>query len=150
MFIKNYIYFYLNHKSNRMKKYVIAFISSFLTAIFASIIPGILFYAPKQIEWSQLFPGVVNETPEPVFMLIASIALIILCIVTFDKMGINDIKKGAVTGIWFGALIFTFFGFQFMGVANIVSIEFVITDIFISSIVGALQGAVIGWSLGKF
>ena len=133
-----------------MKKYVIAFISSFLTAIVASIIPGILFYAPKQIEWSQLFPGVVNETPEPVFMLIASIALIILCIVTFDKMGINDIKKGAVTGIWFGALIFTFFGFQFMGVANIVSIEFVITDIFISSIVGALQGAVIGWSLGKF
>lgn len=133
-----------------MKKYVIAFISSFLTAIVASIIPGILFYAPKQIEWSQLFPGVVNETPDPLFMLIASIALIILCIVTFDKMGINDIKKGAVTGIWFGALIFTFFGFQFMGVANIVSIEFVITDIFISSIVGALQGAVIGWSLGKF
>ena len=133
-----------------MKKYVIAFISSFLTAIVASIIPGILFYAPKQIEWSQLFPGVVNETPEPVFMLIASIALIILCIVTFDKMGINDIKKGAVTGIWFGALIFTFFGFQFMGVANIVSIEFVLTDIFISSVVGALQGAVIGWSLGKF
>ena len=133
-----------------MKKYVIAFISSFLTAIVASIIPGILFYAPKQIEWSQLFPGVVNETPDPLFMLIASIALIILCIVTFDKMGINDIKKGAITGIWFGALIFTFFGFQFMGVANIVSIEFVITDIFISSIVGALQGAVIGWSLGKF
>ena len=133
-----------------MKKYVIAFISSFLTAIVASIIPGILFYAPKQIEGSQLFPGVVNETPDPLFMLIASIALIILCIVTFDKMGINDIKKGAVTGIWFGALIFTFFGFQFMGVANIVSIEFVITDIFISSIVGALQGAVIGWSLGKF
>ena len=133
-----------------MKKYVIAFISSFLTAIVASIIPGILFYAPKQIEWSQLFPGVVNETPDPLFMLIASIALIILCIVTFDKMGINDIKKGAVTGVWFGALIFTFFGFQFMGVANIVSIEFVLTDIFISSIVGALQGAAIGWSLGKF
>ncbi len=105
-----------------MKKYVIAFISTFLTAIAASIIPGILFYAPKQIEWSKLFPGVVNETPDPLFMLIASIALIILCIVTFDKMGINDIKKGAVTGVWFGALIFTFFGFQFMGVANIVSI----------------------------
>jgi hypothetical protein len=133
-----------------MKKYVIAFISSFLTAIAASIIPGILFYAPKQIEWSQLFPGVVNEIPDPLFMLIASIALIILIIVTFDKMGINDIKKGAVTGVWFGALIFTFFGFQFMGVANIVSIEFVLTDIFISSIVGALQGAAIGWSLGKF
>jgi hypothetical protein len=133
-----------------MKKYIIAFISTFLTTIVASILPGILFYAPKQIEWSQLFPGVVNETPDPLFMLIASVALIILCIVSFDKMGINNIKKGAVTGAWFGALIFTFFGFQFMGVTNILSIEFVLTDIFISSIVGAIQGAAIGWSLGKF
>ena len=133
-----------------MKKYVIAFISTFLISIATSIIPGILFYIPKQIEYSQLFPGVVNETPDPLFMLIASIALIILFIVTFDKMGIIDIKKGAVTGVWFGALIFTFFGFQFMGVANIVSIEFVLTDIFISSIAGAFQGAAIGWSLGKF
>ena len=89
----------------------------------------------SKLNGVNFFTGVVNETPEPVFMLIASIALIILCIVTFDKMGINDIKKGAVTGIWFGALIFTFFGFQFMGVANIVSIEFVLTDIFISSVV---------------
>ena len=133
-----------------MKKYIIAFISTFLTTIVASILPGILFYAPKQIEWSQLFPGVVNETPDPLFMLIASLALIILCIVSFDKMEINNTKKGAVTGAWFGALIFTFFGFQFMGVTNILSIEFVLTDIFISSIVGAIQGAAIGWSLGKF
>jgi hypothetical protein len=121
-----------------------------LTAIVASIIPGILFYAPKQVEWSQLYPGIVSETPDPMFMLIASTALIILCIVSFDKMGINDIKKGAITGVWFGALIFTFFGFQFMGLTNILTVEFVLTDIFISSIVGALQGAAIGWSLGKF
>lgn len=133
-----------------MKKYIIAFISTFLTTIVASILPGILFYAPKQIEWSQLFPGVVNESPDPLFMLIASVALIILCIVSFDKMGIDNIKKGAITGAWFGSLIFTFFGFQFMGVTNILSIEFVLTDIFISSIVGAIQGAAIGWSLGKF
>lgn len=133
-----------------MKKYIIAFISTFLTAIVASIIPGILFYAPKQVEWSQLYPGVVSETPDPMFMLIASTALIILCIASFDKMGINDIKKGAITGVWFGALIFTFFGFQFMGLTNILTVEFVLTDIFISSIVGALQGAAIGWSLGKF
>ena len=67
-----------------------------MTTIVASILPGILFYAPKQIEWSQLFPGVVNESPDPLFMLIASVALIILCIVSFDKMGIDNIKKGAL------------------------------------------------------
>jgi len=133
-----------------MKKYIIAFISTFLAAVAGSIVPGIFFYAPKQAEWSKLYPGVVNETTDPIFMLIASVALIILCIASFDKMGINDIKKGAITGIWFGALIFTFFGFQFMGLTNILSIEFVLTDILLSSIVGALQGAAIGWSLGKF
>jgi NhaP-type Na+/H+ or K+/H+ antiporter len=65
-------------------------------------------------------------------------------------MGINNVKNGAITGTWFGALIFTFFGFQFMGITNIVSIQFVLTDIFISSIMGAVQGSIIGWSLGKF
>ena len=65
-------------------------------------------------------------------------------------MGINNFKSGAITGAWYGALIFTFFDFQFMGLTNIVSIQFALTDIAISALVGALQGAVIGWSLGKF
>ena len=98
-----------------MKKYIIAFISTFLTTIVASILPGILFYAPKQIEWSQLFPGVVNETPDPLFMLIASVALIILCIVSFDKMGIDNIKKGAITGAWFGDSNLYLFWFSVYG-----------------------------------
>ena len=133
-----------------MKKYIIAFISAFVAAAVASILPGILFYGPETLELSRLFPGVVNEIPDPLFMLISGISLIILWIISFDKMGINNSKNGALTGIWYGALIFTFFGFQFMGITNIVSIKFVLTDITISSIVGAFQGAVIGWSLGKF
>ena len=133
-----------------MKKYFIAFISAFVVAAVASILPGILFYGPKQAEFSKLFPGVVNETPDPIFMMISGVSLIILWIISFDKMRVNDFKNGAITGIWFGALTFAFFGFQFMGITNIVSVQFVLTDIFFSSIVGALQGAVIGWSLGKF
>ena len=65
-------------------------------------------------------------------------------------MGINDFKNVAITGTWFGALTFAFFSFQFMGITNIVSVQFVLTDIFFSSIVVALQGAVISCSLGKF
>ena len=133
-----------------MKKYSIAFISAFVTAALSSILPGILFYGPKQAEFSTLFPGVVYEVPDPVFMLISGIALIILYIISFDKMGVNKFKSGAITGAWYGALIFTFFDFQFMGLTNIVSIQFVLIDIAISALVGALQGAVIGWSLGKF
>ena len=133
-----------------MKKYIIAFVASFIGVGIGSIIPGLLFYGPEQIRLSKLFPGVINEVPEPIFMLISGIALIFLMIISFDKMGINNVKNGAITGTWFGALIFTFFGFQFMGITNIVSIQFVLTDIFISSIMGAVQGSIIGWSLGKF
>ena len=62
----------------------------------------------------------------------------------------SNLKNGSITGIWFGALTFTFFGFQFMALTNIVSIQFALTDIFISAIMGAIQGGAIGWSLGRF
>ena len=65
-------------------------------------------------------------------------------------MGITNLKNGLITGIWFGLLTFTFFGFQFMALTNIVSIQFAFTDIFISGIMGAIQGGAIGWSLGRF
>ena len=84
----------------------------------------ILFYGPKQAEFGKLFPGVVNEVPDPLFILISATALIILWVITFDKMGIANFKNGSIiTGIWFGALTFTFFGFQFMALTNIVSIQ---------------------------
>ena len=133
-----------------MKKYIIAFISCFVSVSIASIIPTILFYQPEQAELSELFPGVVNEVPEPLFILISASALITLWVITFDKMGITNLKNGLITGIWFGLLTFTFFGFQFMALTNIVSIQFALTDIFISGIMGAIQGGAIGWSLGRF
>ena len=108
------------------------------------------FYGPEQAELSRLFPSVVNEVPDPLFILISATALIILWVITFDKMGVINLKNGSITGIWFGTLTFTFFGFQFMALTNIVSIQFALTDIFISAIMGAIQGGAIGWSLGRF
>ena len=143
-------FFILWFKLKKMKKYILAFISCFVSVSVASIIPTILFYGPQQAELSKLFPGVVNEVPDPLFILISASALIILWVVTFDKMSIIDLKNGLITGIWFGTLTFTFFGFQFMALTNIVSIQFAITDIFISAIMGAIQGGAIGWSLGRF
>ena len=144
------IFFILWFKLKKMKKYILAFISCFVSVSVVSIIPTIIFYGPEQAELSKLFPGVVNEVPDPLFILISASALIILWVVTFDKMSIIDLKNGLITGIWFGTLTFTFFGFQFMALTNIVSIQFAITDIFISAIMGAIQGGAIGWSLGRF
>ena len=71
-------------------------------------------------------------------------------VVVFDKMGINSLKSGAIAGIWFALLVFSFFDFTLMGLFNIVTLEFALVDIAVSGIMGFIHGAVIGWSLGKF
>ncbi len=83
-------------------------------------------------------------------MLLGSLALLILWVISFDKMGIKDYKKGALTGIWYSMLCFIFFDFTISGLTNIYSMEFIVTDILLSGIIGGPQGAIIGWSLGKF
>ncbi len=133
-----------------MKKILITIAVTFTASIIIGILPAILFYVPNQVEFAKLFPGIVNEEPEPLFMLFGSLALLILWVISFDKMGIRDYKKGALTGIWYSLLCFIFFDFTVSGLTNIYSMEFIITDILLSGIIGGPQGAVIGWSLGRF
>ena len=133
-----------------IKKIILTVLISFISSIVIGILPAILFYVPSQIEFANLFPGIVNEEPKPVFMLLGSLALLILWVVSFDKMGIKDYKKGALTGIWYSLLCFIFFDFTVSGLTNIYSMDFIITDILLSGIIGGPQGAVIGWSLGRF
>ena len=133
-----------------MKKIIITVLISFISSIVIGILPAILFYIPSQIEFAKLFPSIVNEEPEPIFMLLGSLALLILWVVSFDKMGINDYRKGALTDIWYSLLCFIFFDFTVSGLTNIYSMEFIITDILLSGIIGGPQGAIIGWSLGRF
>ena len=133
-----------------IKKITITLLISFISSIVIGILPAILFYVPSQIEFANLFPGIVNEEPKPVFMLLGSLALLILWVVSFEKMGIKNYKKGALTGIWYSLLCFIFFDFTVSGLTNIYSMDFIITDILLSGIIGGPQGAVIGWSLGRF
>ena len=92
------------------------------------------------MEFAKLFPGIVNEEPEPIFMLIGSLALLILWVISFDKMGIKDYRKGALTGIWYSLLCFIFFDFTISGLTNIYSMEFVITDIYFRVLLAVLKG----------
>ena len=133
-----------------MKKIFITIGIAFIASIMIGILPAILFYVPSQIEFARVFPGIVNEEPEPLFMLLGSLALLILWVISFDKMGIRDYRKGALTGIWYSLLCFIFFDFTISGLTNIYTMEFIITDILLSGIIGGPQGAIIGWSLGKF
>ena len=133
-----------------MKKIFITIGIAFIASIIIGILPAILFYVPSQIEFARVFPGIVNEEPEPLFMLLGSLALLILWVISFDKMGIRDYRKGALTGIWYSLLCFIFFDFTISGLTNIYTMEFIITDILLSGIIGGPQGAIIGWSLGRF
>ena len=133
-----------------MKKIFITIVITFISSIIIGILPAILFYVPSQIEFAKQFPDIVNAEPEPIFMLLGSLAILILWVISFDKMGIKDYKKGALTGIWYSMLCFIFFDLTLSGLTNIYSMEFVITDILLSGIIGGPQGAIIGWSLGRF
>ena len=133
-----------------MKKIFITIVITFISSIIIGILPAILFYVPSQTEFARQFPDIVNAEPEPIFMLLGSLALLILWVISFDKMGIKDYKKGALTGIWYSMLCFIFFDLTLSGLTNIYSMEFIITDILLSGIIGGPQGAIIGWSLGRF
>ena len=133
-----------------MKKIFITIVITFISSIIIGILPAILFYVPSQIEFAKQFPDIVNAEPEPIFMLLGSLSLLILWVVSFDKMGIKDYKKGALTGIWYSMLCFIFFDLTISGLTNIYSMEFIINDILLSGIIGCPQGAIIGWSLGRF
>ena len=133
-----------------MKKIFITIVITFISSIIIGILPAILFYVPSQIQFARQFPDIVNAEPEPIFMLLGSLALLILWVISFDKMGIKDYKKGALTGIWYSMLCFIFFDLTLSGLTNIYSMEFIITDILLSGIIGGPQGAIIGWSLGRF
>lgn len=133
-----------------MKKIFLTIIITFISSIIIGILPAILFYVPSQIEFAKQFPDIVNAEPEPIFMILGSLSLLILWVISFDKMGIKDYKKGALTGIWYSLLCFIFFDFTVSGLTNIYSMDFIITDILLSGIIGGPQGAVIGWSLGRF
>ena len=133
-----------------MKKIFITILITFISSIIIGILPAILFYVPSQIEFARQFPDIVNAEPEPLFMLLGSLSLLILWVISFDKMGIKDYKIGALTGIWYSMLCFIFFDLTLSGLTNIYSMEFIITDILLSGIIGGPQGAIIGWSLGRF
>ena len=133
-----------------MKKIFLTIIITFISSIIIGILPAILFYVPSQIEFARQFPDIVNAEPEPIFMLLGSLALLVLWVISFDKMGIKDYKKGALTGIWYSLLCFIFFDLTLSGLTNIYSMEFITTDILLSGIIGGPQGAIIGWSLGRF
>ena len=133
-----------------MKKISITIVITFISSIIIGILPAILFYVPSQIEFARQFPDIVNAEPEPIFMLLGSLALLVLWVISFDKMGIKDYKKGALTGVWYSMLCFIFFDLTLSGLTNIYSMEFITTDILLSGIIGGPQGAIIGWSLGRF
>lgn len=133
-----------------MKKIIITVIITFIVSIVASSIPGYLLYAPHQLELSGQFPNTVPPIPDFSFMILGALFFMVFTVVVFDKMGINNLKSGAITGIWFALLLFSFFDFTLMGLFNIITLEFALVDIGVSAVMGCVQGAVIGWSLGKF
>ena len=71
--------------------------------------------------------------------------------IIYDKMGVNSVESGAITGAWFGAAKWTFINTQWMAMMpNVFQVNYVLIDIVLSAIMYGVAGAAMGWALDRF
>ena len=69
----------------------------------------------------------------------------------YDRMGVDSLKAGAVTGAWFGAAKWLFINTQWMAMMpNLFDPGYVAVDVALSAIMYGISGAAIGWALNRF
>ena len=134
-----------------IKKLSIAAVCGWVTTVLASIVPIMLYYAPHSQSLAEKYPNVVNATPDMAPAMIGMIVYLFITAIIFDKMGVKNLKEGAITGIWFGAGLWFFFNAQMMSLLpSIFDINYAVIDVPISALMYAFQGAAIGWALERF
>ena len=71
--------------------------------------------------------------------------------IIYDRMGVNSVESGAMTGAWFGAAKWIFINTQWMAMMpNIFDPSYVAVDVALSAIMYGVSGAAIGWALNRF
>ena len=100
---------------------------------------------------AEKFPKVIQFPPDMAFAMLGGIIHIFVMATIYDRMGVNSVESGAITGSWFGAAKWTFINTQQMAMMpNVFEIKYVATDILLSAVLYAVSGAAMGWALNRF
>ena len=114
-------------------------------------ITAMLFYEGHMTSLSEKFPGVVQFPPNMAPAMIGGLVYVFVMAIIYDKMGVDSVESGAITGAWFGAAKWTFINTQWMAMMpNVFQINFVVIDIAISAVMYGVAGAAMGWALDRF
>jgi len=82
-------------------------------------------------------------------LIVGTLAMVLLFVMLFNKMGATDVKKGALAGMWIGFLITLSYDSYFWAATNLYNdIGAICVDVIASSLMNAIMGGVIGGMLG--
>ena len=133
-----------------MKKYVITFLIGLVLFFILGGVFGTLVFLPEMSSWHEAFPNAVRETPDFVSGFIVGLIQLIALIYLLGKLSINDLKNGAVFGLVYSVVLWLIIDLQMVSITHIVSYSYVGLDAVLSSVMGAVLGAVMAWSLKKY
>jgi len=133
-----------------MKKYLITFLIGLVLFFILGGVFGTLVFLPEMSSWHEAFPNAVRETPDFVSGFIVGLIQLIALIYLLDKLSINDLKNGAVFGLVYSVVLWLIIDLQMVSITHIVSYSYVGLDAVLSSVMGAVLGAVMAWSLKKY
>jgi len=110
-----------------------------------------LFYKEHMTKIAEKFPNVMQFPPDMAVAMIGGIIYVFVMAIIYDKMSVDSIEGGAITGAWFGAAKWMFINTQWMAMMpNVFEINYVVVDIAISAVMYAAAGAAMGWALDRF
>ena len=129
-------------------------ISALCGFIAMSVIGGItfeLFHKNYMGKVAEKFPDVLQFPPDMAIAMLGGVFYIFVMAIIYDKMGVDSVESGAITGAWFGAAKWTFINTQWMAMMpNIFQVNYVLIDVALSAIMYGVSGAAMGWALDRF
>ena len=134
-----------------IKKIGIAGVLGFFSMALVGGVTFEFFYRGHFASIAVKYPDVITFPPNMAPAMLGGIFYMFVMVYIYDRMGVDSLKTGAVTGAWFGAAKWLFINTQWMAMMpNIFNPTFVAVDISLSAIMYGISGAAIGWALNRF
>lgn len=93
--------------------------------------------------------GFEKNPPELWAIALSNIVWALLFAMIFDRWaGITTFKAGMIAGAWLSALIALSFDLYMIAATNVMSMNGALLDVVVSTVMGAINGGVVGWVLG--
>ena len=132
------------------KRFVAAAAAGSVTMLLVgTLLYGVVF-AGLFREGALTMPGVMKQPPEILWIVAGQVGFGILTTLIVTWRGATSFLKGASTGAIFGFLMAVGYDFAQYGTSNLWSLTATLLDPFITALLVASAGGVIGFVLGRF